>query len=568
MSRLTLEDMLEPNLPVGDSDPMRPLRTLLAQTTRRLHAALGQHVRSAILDRRFWESVLPTHAPVRTILELLLGTATRSTKLRRIELPGMHRVRLVPLANGGWPTAASQTALRGTEPQLAAALSRSTALTALSLHDNYIGPDGMLEVGWALRPCSRLHTLDLGRTLLGDSSAHSIAGVLRDHPALTFLDLSYNEDVRAEPSLDGRFHSAYEHLHVYGASVVAGALRRCTALTHLDLSNHACDRLVEPVADVLASLPALRSLVLVNTRIDRDGMLYLSDELEHATALTHLDVSRNQMQDEGAKYLATGLAWCTSLVSVHVEENDIEAEGFRVLVEALSRQSTLQRLNLSYSSMDDEGSEALMELLQSRCVDLQELTLRDLQAPLADTVWWQLKHCRSLTSLNLSNAQLDERALRHVAHSQINRILTWRAHYAATGEVPAALTTLDISRMRWNESTVWIVRMCRGLVSLDLSHASIDPTRCARLRGSLDDCPNLRDLVLHHNTIDAAAASALLETLEGLTTARTTVDLAENELTPTERDELFAGNATRLYAEYCERAQVYTFAETRRPGFH
>jgi hypothetical protein len=110
--------------------------------------------------------------------------------------------------------------------------------------------------------------------------------------------------------------------------------------------------------------------------------------------------------------------------------------------------------------------------------------------------------------------------------------------------------------------------MCWGLVSLDLSHASIDPTRCARLRGSLERCPNLRDLVLHHNTIDAAAASALLETLEGLTTARTTVDLAANALTPTQREELFAGNATRRCAEYCERAQVYTRAETRRPGFH
>ena len=190
-----------------------------------------------------------------------------------------------------------------------------------------------------------------------------------------------------------------------------------------------------------------------------------------------------------------------------------------------------------------------------------------MQAPLAHTVWWQLKHCRSLTSLNLSNAQLDAHAVRHVAHSQINRILTWRAHYAATGEVPAALTTLDISRMPWNESTVWIFRMCRDLVSLDLSHASIDPPRCARLRGSLERCPNLRELVLHHNRIDAAAASALLETLEGLTTARTTVDLAENELTLSESEQLFAGNATRRFAEYCERARVYTRAETRRPGF-
>jgi hypothetical protein len=149
----------------------------------------------------------------------------------------------------------------------------------------------------------------------------------------------------------------------------------------------------------------------------------------------------------------------------------------------------------------------------------------------------------ALSNAHLSNAQLDARALRHVAQSQITRILTWRADYAATGAVPAVLTTLDISRMPWNESTEWIPWMCRGLVSLDLSHVSIDSPRCAVLRGSLHRCANLRDLVLHHNTIDAAAASALLETLEGLTTARTTVDLAENELTPMEREELFAGLA-------------------------
>lgn len=562
MSRpTTLEDILDLE-PAADSHELRPFRSLLAQTSTRTSQALGVYVRSARLDRRFWESLQNNVAPVQTILELLQRAVTRSAKLTSIALPSMHHVADI------WP-ATRRIALRGTEPLLAAALAQSTNLTALSLHDNYIGPNGMLEIGRALRNCTSLRTLDLGMTLLGDSSAHSIAGLLRDNTALTFLDLSYNEDMSSEPSLDGHYHHAYENLKIYGASVIGAALQHCTALTYLKLSNHTCidHDLMEPFTDILLSLPALRSLLLDNLWAESADVAYLAAVIADHPALTHLDLSRNIVGNDGAEHLGQAIAACTTLVSLHLQDNFIHEDGFHNLVPSLSVQSNLRRLNLSTSNMDEEGIDAMVDLLRERSLDLEELTLQDMQCELDERIMAQLRSCRSLTTLNLSNAGLLGPALRNLAMSQDNRIGEHRDYYHATGAAPALLTTLDLSRRVWGEDNHLVVRACRGLTSLDLSHNHIGPHACAELQNCIHRCPNLRDLILHHNFINALSTAQLLLTIERITTVRTTVDFADNGLSAGEVQVFMNSNVNRRYSEYCQRVQVDTVLANSRPEF-
>ena len=556
----SLQDILEFE-GVADSDQLRPFQSLLTLTSRRINKALSAHVRAARLNHRFWEAVCSGGAGVYEILTLLHKKVAASAVVRSIELRGMHNI--VPGVR-----ADAQVALHGTEGLFIDSLFRSTNLTELSLHDNYIGPSGMFKISRGLRNCTKLRTLDLGRTKLGDSSAHSIAGLILNNTALTFLDLSYNEDTD-DQSLDEYFHLKYEHLEIYGAGVIADALSNCRGLTYLNLSNHVCNAqdFIEPVANALLSLPVLRTLMLEKINARSDGVRLFANSLQEHPALTHLDLSRNLMEDDGAEHLAAALAGCTTLVSLSVEDNDLSEFGTLQLLQELSQQSNLRSLNLSGSDMNDEGDEAMVELFRERSPDLQELILRDMLTFTKRDVMRSLRHCRSLTNLNLSNSDVHENALRALAYSQEHRIMDHAPYYEEKGIIPVLLTTLDLSRMGWEDDTLYVVRACRGLTSLDLSYKHIQPLACTALQDSLTNCANLRDLILHHNDINAQAAAELLQTIENMTTVRTTVDLARNNISMQEAFNFANGNANCRYVEYCERPDIVTRRDSERMTF-
>ena len=147
-----------------------------------------------------------------------------------------------------------------------------------------------------LATCTSLKTLCLGDSTIDDDAAPHLANMLRQHSAITCLEISSIEISEA------------------GGSVLLEGLPACTALARLKLDRNAFGK--GGMDGLAAVLPQCGSLAHVDLRYNRIGdraAEQLAAGLSQCLRLVELDLGVNCVGDDGARALARMLPHCTSL---------------------------------------------------------------------------------------------------------------------------------------------------------------------------------------------------------------------------------------------------------------
>ena len=443
--------------------------------------------------------------------------------------------------------------LVGTEPALATAIARSTALTRLSLKDCKIPEAGCERLAQALLPCTRLLELDLGGNQLSDGVA-LIANVLPRLPVLKNLTMSRclpggSRATGDRLALALSQCTALTRLNVkalfgetdgFPIEPLVRALPLYTALQELDLSWNICDAVAGVAAGSagagmlsrsLARCSGLKDLSLASCRLDDETVVQLGAR-DAFTALTRLNLRNNTLHEAGTRSLAHTLPGCRALRELDLSGCGNFAEVFREVGPALAQCPALRCLHVTGFVIEAEEcglflralreSTSLTELeLQSdlpvRRSIFQEDTTSDWSiAVAAAEVLGEWPRLRKLT-MSMSNVQ-DEHVRRLVAANALTAItnlnlscnkLGDRAGMALAAALPTltALTKLDLGCNDIREhgvlALISALPRCSSLTSLHLFGSAVLGNAwknvVARLLLVLPQCPWLRELDLRSN---------------------------------------------------------------------
>ena len=286
-------------------------------------------------------------------------------------------------------------------------LAQLTALTLLSLGNNYVDEACLAALVPCLARLTALQHLDLGGCSLGGYMGTSpllpsLANAVGKLVSLTQLEMSC-----------GRLFDT-------GAVALADGLRHLTALSYLDISSNSIGAAgFDALGPALWRLPALRYLDLGgDVRNDAaSGVFSLANVLRGLVPLRHLKLNRvfrDYPHDapDAANALAAALALLTGLTRLELHDDSFGCAAIVTLAVSLRSLSRLQHLDCRCCSAWEEGM-ASMCLSLCGLTRLQHLNLSHNQGDgdcsgVATALGLALPSLTALTLLDLSCNGLDE----------------------------------------------------------------------------------------------------------------------------------------------------------------
>ena len=262
-------------------------------------------------------------------------------------------------------------------------LSKKTSLSSLELHDCELGASSIQCIAQFLSTNESLSILDLSSNVMDNlDSVKALSSAIKDHPQLTFLNLSdcnlvYSNDDGVELNIDvlssildgcSNLKSLVldrNDIKIEGAvSLVADFIASNTSLTVLSLANNTMgDTNAKLMYKALKKNTSLRELGLGQNRITLPKLLFESKRAcEH---LTHLDLSARKYgypysnkekirTTPSVKLIASYLSRNPALIELNLSNNSITSSSVRTLASSLVNNTNLQHLNLSRNSLTDK----------------------------------------------------------------------------------------------------------------------------------------------------------------------------------------------------------------------
>ncbi|KAF9914377.1 hypothetical protein BX616_008427, partial [Lobosporangium transversale] len=282
-------------------------------------------------------------------------------------------------------------------------------------------------------------------------------------------------------------------------------------------------------ANSLGTNPALITLDLGGSSIEKERAAALSEALKTNTMLTTLNLGWNSIGKEGALVLSKALKTNKALATLSLWDNSIGKEGAQALSEALKENKALTTLELKWNSIGNEGARALSKALKSNTtLTALELAYNSIGMEGALSLSNALKGNTALTALCLEgNSVGDEGALalsealaRNTTLATLNlkgNSIEKKGALALSEalKTKTVLTTLDLeSNSIGNEGAYALslaLKVNETLTTLELAHNSIGIEGAFSLSEALKTNMALTALGLGGNSIGSEGALALLE---------------------------------------------------------
>lgn len=250
-----------------------------------------------------------------------------------------------------------------------------TVLGLLAAFDGPVPPT-QLELA---APCTVDELVAVGRLVSAASTGFRravICGALgRGSATSAPIVAAFEQIVRGLPEELGHLSLTNNDLGASGATAIAPALQRLTALQTLDLrDNDVAAEGMKALAPALGSLTSLRELRLRGTVLRGTAMTALGTSLEHLPALQVLELTYADMDAEATAALASALRSLPALETLELANNAFGPAGMTSLAPALEGTIRLQALNLCNCKIGAEGAAALVTAL-GRTPVLQSLKL-------------------------------------------------------------------------------------------------------------------------------------------------------------------------------------------------
>ena len=218
-----------------------------------------------------------------------------------------------------------------------------------------------------LRSSTHLATLDLsGNPLISVAGVRLLSGAFRANSSVELVTLESGVplSVRQLKGSGGGTDLASLSLASKGIGPLSlgliAALVRCNP--HLKQLNLADNRICGK-----SRAPGTRSLV---GSFDVGGLRVLTDALRHCSSLTELNLSNNVLSNQGGDLsglssLGLALCHCPNLVRCNVSANELGLNGVKAIIECLSAASPLAVLDVSDNALDVSAERDLLMLLSS-----------------------------------------------------------------------------------------------------------------------------------------------------------------------------------------------------------
>jgi len=291
-----------------------------------------------------------------------------------------------------------------------------------------------------------------------------------------------------------------------GAPRLAAVIQQCPQLRSLTLVDTGVRQWRE-IALALASCPELQRVDFSCNRITNPGFSYplLCISLQYHNELSDIDFSECSLSFHSS-FLATACSRCPALTKLNVSGNHLDGDGNNSLINILPACHNLQHLNLSFNGLRTNGH--------------------------AQVLGYRLRSCTALTHLDLSRNFFDPPDMTTIAldlvqcttlrHLSLHGCVFFRGRglcpFAASG-VFRPLTSLDLSDCDFNFADP------AGTQTWPTT-----PANLAQLHTDLSQCTNLTRLNLAHNRLGDCFLDGFVATFLPTCTALAHLDLENTEI--------------------------------------
>ncbi len=443
----------------------------------------------------------------------------------------------------------------------------SSSLLELNLSGNKIGDRGAAVLGYGLKYCQNLQSLNLHNTEISYGIEVLLMGLKECH-ALQSLNLDDNNFPLHTEQLWGLAKSI-QHLSLNNVSsrettnaarVLLQGLNRYCNLKTLNLENTRIDSDVDEVRAVAENLKLDVKLVELrigsNTKICDIAQAII--EKNHELKTLHLQKNtmdlkflgilvKNMRQCQlvdlnlsvielhkvcGAGLLSEGLKHCPQMKILNLSSNKLDSNDFQLLSEGIQPCKHLVKLNLSYNNMDSVGATCLAEGINNFC-QIRSIYLGKniIGSNGAAAMMEALKN-----SIYLECVQLQ---FNRIGPEGASAVADWISSTSKRHprQNSCFLRTLNLAdnQIHTNGTTVLAgaLQFCKNLHFLDMSNNKIDFKSAGILARGLQKCTQLHILHLDYNNFIGESAIILAEGLK-YCHSLTTLSLLGNKIGTTD----------------------------------
>ncbi len=426
----------------------------------------------------------------------------------------------------------------------------SSSLLELNLSGNKIGNKGAAALGYGLRHCQNLQSLNFHNTEISYGIEDLLTGLKECH-ALQSLNLDGNYFPLHTEQLWG-LSKLIQHLSLNNISsrettntarVLLQGLNSYCNLKTLNLENTRIDSNVDEVRAVVENLKL--DVKLVELRIGSTCSTTICDiiqaiiENNHELKTLHLQKNtvdlkflgllvKNMRQCQlvdlnlssielhkvcGAGLLSEGLKHCPQMKILNLSSNKLDSNDFQLLSEGIQTCRHLVKLNLSDNNMDSVGATCLAEGINHFCqIRSVYLEKNIIGSNGAAAMMEALKN-----SIYLECVQLE---CNSIGPEGASAVADWISSTSKRHprQNSSSLRTLNLAgnQIHTNGTTVLAVALqfCKNLHFLDISNNKIDSGSADGLACGLRRCTQLQSLYLDNNYFDGESAIILAKGLK------------------------------------------------------
>ncbi len=443
----------------------------------------------------------------------------------------------------------------------------SSSLLELNLSGNKIGDEGAAALGYGLRYCQNLQSLNLHDTKISYGIEVLLMGLKECH-ALQSLNLDGNYIPLNTEQLWG-LPKSIQHLSLNNVSsrettntarVLLQGLNRYCNLKTLNMENTHIDsdvdevrasgenlkldaKLVElrigsntNICDIAQAIiennHELKTLHLQKNTVDLKFLGLLVENMRHFQ-LVDLNLSSVELHKVcGAGLLSEGLKHCPEMKILNLSSNGLDSNDFQLLSEGLQTCKHLVKLNLSDNNMDYVGATCLAKGINHFC-EIKSIYLEKntIGSNGAAAMMEALKN-----SIYLERVQLQ---FNSIGPEGASAVADWISSTSKRHprQNSCFLRTLNLAgnQIHTNGTTVLAgaLQFCKNLHFLDMSKNKIDSESADGLARGLQKCIQLHILCLDYNNFDGESAIILAEGLKYCQSLKT-LSLSGNKIGTTD----------------------------------
>ncbi len=443
----------------------------------------------------------------------------------------------------------------------------SSSLLELNLSGNRIGDKGAAALGYGLKYCQHLQSLNLHGTEISCGIKVLLMGLKECH-ALQSLNLDGNNFSLRTEQLWG-LSKSIQHLSLNNVSsrettntaqVLLQGLNRYCNLKTLNLESIRIDSDVDEVRAsgetlkldaklvelrignnakicgitqaIIENNHELKTLHLQKNTVDLKFLGLLVKNMRHFQ-LVDLNLSRIELHEVcGAGLLSEGLKHCPQMKILNLSSNKLDSNDFQLLSEGIQTCRHLVKLNLSDNNMDSVGATCLAEGINHFCqIRSVYLEKNNIGSNGAAAMMESLKN-----SIYLECVQLQFNSIGPKGASAVADLITSTSKRHPR-QNSCFLRTLNLAgnQIRTNGTTILAgaLQLCSNLHFLDMSKNEIDSESADGLACGLQRCTQLHILRLDYNNFDGESAIILAEGLKYCQSLKT-LSLSGNKIGTTD----------------------------------